>query len=297
MPRPATSPPQRIPPPRQPGQAAPRPVPAQPAGAPAAAARPTLRESPDPLQAHLDRLQAKFDLLKRQLRQTQKLASIGTNAAIIAHEFNNLFTPVVAYAQHALDTSDVELMKKALAKTVDRCGTMRNMADRLIGLAKNSDSTLKTVRLLDLARAAVECMGRNPEKDGITVNLQIDPGLTVRANESGLLQVLFNLVINARQALLGRGRGRLTLDAAPNSDGLIEINVRDNGCGIPAENLGRIFEPFFSTKQHADKPDKRGLGLGLSICRDIVEEFGGRISVSSELNVGTTFTVTLPPGE
>lgn len=295
MHRPARRPPERIPPPRIEGWTA-----ARPAVTPGAAATPadrTLRESMDPLQAHLDRLQAEFDLLKRQLRQAQKLASIGTSTAMIAHEFNNLFTPVVAYAQHALDTDDVELMRKALAKTVDRCATMRNMADRLIGLAKNADSAVKTIRVLDVAQAAIECLGRDPQKDNITVNLQIDPDLTVRANENGLMQVLFNLVINARQALLGRGRGRLTLDAAPTPEGRVEINVRDNGCGIPAENLERIFEPFFSTKQDADKPDRRGLGLGLAICREIIEELDGRLSVSSEVNKGTTFTIILPRGE
>lgn len=254
----------------------------------------TLPTDPSYLQAHLDRLTGEFDQLKRQLRQTQKLAGIGTNAAMIAHEFNNLFTPVVAYAQHALDTGDVELMKKALSKTVERCATMRHMADRLIGLAKQSDAAPKAVRVLELSQAAVECLGRDPEKDNIAVNLQIDPELAVRANESGLMQVLFNLVINARQAMLGRGRGRLTIDAAPTSEGLVEIHVRDNGCGIPRDNLARIFKPFFSTKTSADKPDKRGLGLGLSICHDIIAELGGRLSVTSEVGVGTTFTIALP---
>ena len=254
----------------------------------------TLPTDPNYLQAHLDRLTSEFDLMKRQLRQTQKLAGIGTNAAMIAHEFNNLFTPVVAYAQQALDTGDMELMKKALSKTVERCRTMRHMADRLIGLAKQSDSALKAVRVLELTQAAVECLGRDPEKDNIHVNVQIDPNLAVQANESGLMQVLFNLVINARQAMLGRGRGRLTIDAAPTAEGKVEIHVRDNGCGIPRENLSKIFQPFFSTKGNADKPDKRGLGLGLSICHDIIEDLGGRLSVTSELNVGTTFTITLP---
>jgi len=257
----------------------------------------TLAADAHHLQAHLDQLSSEFDLLKRQLRHTQKLASIGTNAAMIAHEFNNLFTPVVAYAQHALDTNDVELMKKALAKTVERCAVLRHMADRLIGLAKQSDSGVRALRVLDTVQAAVESLGRDPEKDNITVNLQIDPALSIRANESGLLQVLFNLVINARQAMLGRGRGRLTIDAAPTQDGRVDIHVRDTGCGIPPENLSRIFKPFFTTKQNADKPDKRGLGLGLSICRDIIEELEGRISVTSEVNVGTTFTITLPLSE
>jgi two-component system NtrC family sensor kinase len=295
MPRPSANPPQRIAPPRTEGLVR-RPTPTGP-DSPAGAADFTLSADAYRLQSHLERLTAEFDLLRRQLRQAQKMASVGTNAAMIAHEFNNLFTPVVAYAQQALDTGDVALMKKALAKTVERCGTMRHMADRLSGLAKQSDSAVKNIRVLDLVQAAVECLGRDPEKDNIAVNLQIDPHLAVRASENELMQVLFNLVINARQAMLGRGRGRLTIDAAPAQEGGVEIHVRDNGCGIPSENLSRIFKPFFSTKQNADRPDKRGLGLGLSICREIIEELDGRISVTSEVNVGTTFTIALPAAE
>lgn len=257
----------------------------------------TLASTDDTLQAHLDRLTAEFASLKRQLRQAQKLAALGTSAAMIAHEFNNLFTPVVAYAQHALDIKDVQLMQKALTKTVERCATMRNMADRLIGMARQSDGAVKAVNVLNTVAAAVECLGRDPAKDQITVNLQIDPALGVRVNENSLLQILFNLVVNARQAMIGKGRGRLTIDAAPAQEGQVELNVRDNGCGIAPENLPRIFEPFFTTKADADKPDRRGTGLGLSICRDIIEELGGRISVTSQPNAGTVFTITLPAAE
>lgn len=284
--------PQRVPPPRTAGPPTGRPatVPVRGDDAPF-----TLTSDAFALQAHLDRLTGQFDGLKRQLRQAQKLATLGTSAAMIAHEFNNLFTPVVAYAQHALDTGDEALAKKALAKTVERCAVMRNMADRLIGLAKQSDSVIKSVNVLAVVQGAIECLCRDPARDNIAVNLQIDPQLAVRANENGLMQVLLNLVINARQAMLGR-RGRLTVDAAAR-DGGVELSVRDTGCGIPAENLDRIFEPFFSTKQNAEKPDARGLGLGLSICREIVEEYGGTIDVASEVNVGTTFTLHLPQAD
>jgi len=234
--------------------------------------------------------------MQEQLRQSQKLASLGTTAAMIAHEFNNLFTPVVAYAQQALDTGDVELMKTALGKTLDRTNAMRQMADRVIGLARQPAGGVRAINVRQLAENAVGCLCRDPAKDNITVNLQIDPHLAVRANENQLLQVMFNLVVNARQAMLGR-RGRLTIDAAPAGEEHVEINVRDTGCGISPENMSHIFEPFFSTKHDADKPDRRGLGLGLSISRGIIEDLGGTITVSSEVNVGTTFTITLPKGD
>jgi len=264
--------------------------------APAAGDAGTLAKDAAVLQAQLDHVVTQFELLRAQLRQAQKLASIGTTAAMIAHEFNNLFAPVVAYARQALDTDDVELMRIALNKTLERTATMCDMADRILGLAKQSDNAVRALRLREIVENAVGCLCRDLDKDKISLNIQIDPELRVRANESQLLQVLFNLAINARQAMLGR-RGRLTFDAAPTREGAVALNVRDTGCGIPPENLPRIFEPFFSTKTHADKPDTRGLGLGLSICRDIVEELGGTIDVTSKVNVGTTFTITLPQAD
>ncbi len=249
------------------------------------------------LQDQLTQLADHFEQLKRQLRESHKLASIGTTAAMLAHEFNNLFAPVMAYAQHALSTDDHEMMRKALDKTLHRTQAMRQMSDRLVGLARRAESRIKTVNVKDLIDNALGCLVRDPGKDNISVKVQIDPELNIRTDENQLLQVIFNLFINARQAMLGKP-GRLTIDAVPTQDDQVQINVRDTGCGISPENLSKIFEPFFSTKKSERQPDKRGLGLGLSICKDIVEEeLDGRIEVSSELNVGTTFTITLPSGD
>jgi len=245
------------------------------------------------LQEQLNRLEKHFGYLRSQLRQAQKLASLGTITAMIAHEFNNFFTPIVAYAQYALDNNDVELMRKALQRTLDNTTTMREMTDKIIGLAKQPDDVIKAVKIKEVVKSALTCLGRDLSKDNIDLNIQIDSDLSVRANDNQLLQVVYNLIINARQAMLGRG-GRLAVDAVCEGDDNVVINVRDSGCGISPENLPYIFEAFFSTKQHADNPSKRGLGLGLTICRDIIEDLGGKVAVSSEEGVGTTFTIHLP---
>jgi len=248
------------------------------------------------LQAQLDQLAHQFDWLKTQLRQSQKLATLGTTAAMIAHELNNLLTPIVAYTREALDRDDVELMRIALTKTLDRAAAMRGMIDSVIGLARQPDTVVKSVTLLPVVEEAIGCLGRDLAKDNIQVNLQIDEHLAVRANENQLLQTLFNLITNARQAMLGR-RGRLAIDAVPLHDQQVQISVRDTGCGIAPEHLAAVFDPFFSTRSHADKPDQRGLGLGLPVCRDIIEELGGEIDVTSELGTGTTFTLLLPQAD
>ena len=286
--------PRRIPP-----AAGPTPI-AQPTFAPPSlqpsSAPSTLTSDAYVLQAHIDKLANEFESLRTQLRHAQKLAALGTTAAMVAHEFNNMLTPIVAYASEALNRDDVPLMRTALTKTLERAGTMREMIDRVVGLAKHGETGLKAVNVLKVAENAIGCIGRDFAKDNITVQLQIDPTLRVRANENQLLQVMFNLVNNARQAMLGR-RGRLTLDASELKGEQIEINVRDTGSGISAEDLPHIFEPFFSTKSDAAKPDQRGLGLGLAICCDIIEELNGQIAVASQPNIGTTFTITLPQAE
>jgi len=217
-------------------------------------------------------------------------------SAMIAHEFNNLFTPVMAYARQALDTGDVDLMKKALEKTLAHIPIIRGMCDRIVGMVKNGETGRSRHSLRKLVEDALGCLGRDPAKDNITVTIQVDPQLEVQVNGHQIQQVLLNLILNARQAMLGR-RGRLTIDAEPDGAGKVAIHVRDSGCGIREEDLPRIFEPFFSTKQYADKPDKRGLGLGLTICRDIVEEHGGELTVESKLGQGTTVTLTGPAAE
>lgn len=248
------------------------------------------------LQARLDDLARQLDQVKNGLRQSQKLASLGTAAAMIAHEMNNMLTPVVAYCREALDRQDVDLMRLALTKTLDRTAMMTAMIERVIGMARQSDCVIKAVKVRQVVEEALGCLGRDPAKDNIQILIQIDDQLVVRANPNQLLQVFFNMFTNARHAMLGRG-GRLTIDATTVQDNHVEINVRDTGCGIAPEHLGAIFDPFFTTKASAERPDQRGLGLGLAITRDIIEDFGGSIDVASETGIGTTFTIILPVAE
>jgi signal transduction histidine kinase len=109
-----------------------------------------------------------------------------------------------------------------------------------------------------------------------------------------LQQVLFNLLLNARQAIQHRN-GRIRITADRETEGRIAVHVADNGAGIPADRLPEIFNAFYSTKK--DRPDKSGIGLGLTLCKEIVEEHGGAMRVASEPDRGTTFTFTLPQPE
>jgi len=137
-------------------------------------------------------------------------------------------------------------------------------------------------------------LARDPQKDGIALRVQVQPGLMVQGDAVQLEQVLLNLLINARQAMLGRG-GSLTIKAQGSDDGAeLKLQVIDTGPGIPEKLQAKIFEPFFTTKGTARKGETKGTGLGLAICKEIVEHHKGRIDVQSEVGKGTTFTIHLP---
>jgi signal transduction histidine kinase len=127
----------------------------------------------------------------------------------------------------------------------------------------------------------------------VTVEKYLDPVPPAMANPNQIQQVLLNLLINARQAMPQGGRVVIKL-AQDLESGTVDLIIRDNGCGMTPEVMHRIFDPFFSTKIGPDASGKGGTGLGLSMCRDIIEAHHGRIRVDSTPGKGTAFTLKLP---
>lgn len=246
----------------------------------------------DEIQAQFEQLEGQFHDLQKQLWHAQRLASLGTMAAMIAHEYNNLMTPVLSFSRYALSQEDPELMRSALDKCLKQVLRASTLSDRILNLATEQDKGPTTTLLNELVEESLECLGRDLEKDNIGLTLEIEPDLAIRAHASQMQQVLVNLIQNARQAMLGR-RGRLTIKGRRFGDE-VHLSVSDIGCGIRSEDLPHVFDAFFTTKGHADRPDKRGIGLGLAVCRDIVTEHDGRIEVDSRHGHGTTFTLIFP---
>ena len=239
-----------------------------------------------------------LDAVREQLTDSQRLAAIGTIAAVIAHEFNNLLTPMVSYSQFAMRTAegadpDMALIRKALTKSYQASTKAGRICNSMLSLARGEATAFGPVGVQSLVDEVLNVLARDPQKDGIALRVQIEPGLSVHGDPVQLEQVLLNLLINARQAMLGKG-GALTVKAVA-VNGQVRVQVADTGPGIPPPLLGRIFDPFFTTKTAAASAP-RGTGLGLSICRDIVRHHGGRIDVASTVGKGTTFTLSLPAG-
>ena len=254
--------------------------------------------SQDELTSRIAQMQATLDDLREQLTESQRLATIGTIAAVIAHEFNNLLTPIVSYSQYALQSAesakpDTELIKKALNKAYQSSTKAGRICTSMLGLARG-ESSFGHVQVQQLVEETLLVLARDPQKDGIALRVQVQPNLSVYGDHVQLEQVLLNLLINARQAMLGKG-GSITIRAGRTDAGELRLQVVDTGPGIPEKYRPRIFEPFFTTKGTATrKGETKGTGLGLAICKEIVEHHKGRIEVHSEVGKGTTFTIYLP---
>lgn len=246
------------------------------------------------LEEKLMTLTAQVDLLKAQVRQVQQLASLGTAAAMIAHEVNNLLTPILAYVDSALQGNDIEFAKKALTITARNARMLIAMSGRMLELGAAKPQKVEKTDIRLAVTDALASLCRDLEKDGITFAMKVDDGLCVLADPLHLRQVLFNLFLNAREAMAPSHSGRLTV-SAQRENGQTRIEVRNTGPAIPPELLPAIFEPFQSTKA-ASNGKARCSGLGLALVRDLIQENGGSIAVTSNAESGTTFRIVLPTG-
>jgi signal transduction histidine kinase len=237
-------------------------------------------------------LEHRFTELKAQVRQAQQLSAMGLATATIAHEFSNLLSPVLAYVQYALDTDDAALSRKALSVTAKNVRVLTRMSDRLleVGAAKAPDHRHVLVRAA--VDEAVETLCRDLSKDGLTFVNEVPESLTAWAEPLHLHQVFFNLLLNARDAMVPRRSGCIRAAAEAVGD-RVRITVSDNGPGIDPDRLTTIFDPLQSSKKDVAGRTRCG-GLGLALCRDLIEEDGGSITVESTPDQGTAFHIQLP---
>jgi len=281
--------------------------------------------APQGLPDQFAHLQQQFELLKARVRQAQQLAGLGSVGPILAHEVNNLLTPIIGYATGAISSGDPELMNKALRVTVQNARIVVNMSERLLKLSAAKAAERVDVRVRKAVDAAYAGLCRDVSRDGITFTTVVPDELSVRADELQVQQVLFNLLLNAREAMKGAHNGRLTVrafaDTAIKADSRpahgvlnstsaaatgtlhvgtgdspgrwVVIEVTNSGPAIAPEMLPHIFDAFQSSKP-ITQGDVKCSGLGLALCRDLVEENDGTISVTSNAEHGTTFTLRLP---
>ena len=251
-----------------------------------------LRTPPHSIRQQIQQLNQRAEGLEQQLLQAQRLATLGTMAMSVAHEFNNLLMTIINQADMALVRDDQDVMRTALKKTM-ACGEQASVMIRnMLGHARGGGDTVQVLEAAEVMESALGLLGRHPEKDGIQVELCFQSGLKLRAAKVDMAQVILNLIINACQAMKSSAGGKLTLRTRScGKDAMLE--VIDTGPGIAAQHLPQIFEPFFTTKTARDGG---GTGLGLYLSRKLVEKYGGRMNLMTKAGQGTTFQVRLPLG-
>jgi two-component system, NtrC family, sensor kinase len=228
---------------------------------------------------------------------TEKMASIGKMAAVLAHEINNPLSGILTYAKLLRKWIDREdggrARRQEICDSLDliasesrRCG---DLVKNLLTFSRTTPMNLQPANLNQVIDRSLRLVQHQLDLAGIQVQPQLDPDLPpVLCDAAQIEQVILALVMNALDAM-PQGGNLWIVTSFSHEPNHVKIVVRDDGSGIPAEILPRIFEPFLTTKETG-----RGVGLGLAISHSILERHNGNIEVQSEAGRGTTFTVTLP---
>ncbi|MCU0714562.1 MAG: ATP-binding protein [Pirellula sp.] len=231
--------------------------------------------------------------LQSRLMQVERLAAVGELTSTTTHEFNNLLMTIINYAKMGLRYKDEPTREKAFTRILDAANRGAKITSTVLGLSRNRSNDMELCQLGQVVEDTLVLLEREMQKYRIFVEKQLDEVPAVMASPSQIQRLLLNLLTNARQAIGENGtiRIKLSVDKKSNS---VALTIRDSGSGIPAEKLPRIFEPFYTTKKGPDETGKGGTGLGLSVCKEIVENHNGRIRVESTLGKGTAFSIRIP---
>jgi nitrogen-specific signal transduction histidine kinase/CheY-like chemotaxis protein len=240
--------------------------------------------------------------LEAQLRQAQKMESVGQLAAGVAHDFNNLLSIVQGYSGLLMEDPDVKPDTAAALKEI-HSATQRatHLTRQLLAFSRKQTLNVQTIDLNEVINSVSKLLGRVV---GESVALQFNywPNLPALEADTGMMeQVIMNLAINARDSMPRGGQLTISTKVVEVDEGYVEqnpearpgrfvcLNVNDTGCGMDEATLSRIFEPFFTTK-----PSGKGTGLGLATVYGIVKQHSGWIEVQSQLGRGTIFQIYFP---
>lgn len=234
-----------------------------------------------------------------QFYQAEKMATVGTLAAGVAHEINNPLTAILGFAQglkrrnsRIKDAIDEELYADFTEYTetiIKECLRCRDIVQTLLTFSRPTAASLGQVDLNQCVTDTLFILKHHfKEHRDLSVLTELQENLpTVLGDESQLKQVIINLLTNAFDAT--DAGGRILIQTRLENNNRVTLVIEDNGCGIPMEVQDKLFEPFFTTK-----PVGKGIGIGLSTCYSIVSNHGGEISVTSMVGKGSSFKVALP---
>jgi two-component system NtrC family sensor kinase len=243
----------------------------------------------------LKKAEEEHDAMLHKVEHSNKLASIGRLASGVAHEINNPMAIINEKAGLIKDLTEMsgdfankerflELLQ-AIHTAVIRC---RTITHRLLGFARQMHVSPEVIDINELIREILGFLGKEAFHRDIRLDLDLPEDLPTVMSDRGQLQQVFLNVINNAMDAVDKG-GEICVSTWVTDEDMVAVKISDNGCGIPPDKLQRICEPFFTSK-----PMGKGTGLGLSITYGIIEKLGGKVSVESKVNEGTTFIIEIP---
>ena len=233
--------------------------------------------------------------MEAQLIQSERLASVGTLAYGIAHEFNNILAGILGNAEFGMGNDDRQEVEECFRVIMENCDRARSITNHLLAFARRREGKKEMTDLTDTVESVLGLTERELQKENIKVKRSFDPVPEIFCDPGELSEVFLNMITNARDAMKPDG-GTLTISIGQKGDDL-QVTFRDTGCGIPDIIKGRIFEPFVTTKGALGQSEIPGTGLGLFLSIGIVTRYHGRIDVESREGKGSTFTITFPVSE
>lgn len=218
---------------------------------------------------------------RKEMLRRRELARLGEMGAVIAHEIRNPLAGIKGYAQLLEEKLQLDEDGEFAQVIVSEATRLEEIVNGLLAYTQEAPKAHELVGINDVVACSLDLIAPEASASGIVMNNSLDQSLTIMGNRDRLEQLFLNLFRNALQAM--PNGGHITIDGYRHGD-RIELLVADSGSGIDGNNLGRVFEPFFTTRA-------RGSGLGLAVCKKIVDEHGGTIRVESVVGHGTTFRI------
>jgi len=249
------------------------------------------------LETKVDERTQQLKTAQKKLLQSDRMASLGQLSASVAHEINNPISGVLNLSMlmqrmlkdDGIPPNRIEEFRKYLLQVTNETTRVGRIVSDLLAFSRRSKPQRAPADLNRIVKMTLSLVEHKMKLSNVAVEASLRENLPAAlCDPSQIQQVVLNLVLNAAEATQSKTERRVAVSTAA-GDGVVLLNVSDNGEGIPPENLAKIFDPFFTTKS-----DGKGVGLGLAVSYGIVEAHGGDIEVKSKVGEGTTFTVSLP---